>query len=211
MNARAILAALLFSLPWSIGASAGNAKEDLRAARIAVRELHRPDSHCSIDMLLLYTAIAEDGVALMELGITAGDVRHFRSACDGARAKRFLANLKHPDITCGADLSIFRELVADGGLSLKDVGTTNGEVRRLTAACHRAQAQEYLLQLRKNLNGRQCGLELIQLYGLTSTGDFSLESIGTSGKEIAGLRAACRKVQREVRPPAPQRKKGPFI
>ena len=109
-----------------------------------------------------------------------------RAACL-ERARGVLAGLESDSDTPDSDLRLFHNILEIGGLSLNDLGMTQGGLRKIVNRCYLAKARRTLEALRAGASGADD--VLTRLRRELNRANAALEAIGTSEQELSKIMA----------------------
>ena len=104
----------------------------------------------------------------------------------GVAAKKLLGYLREGITESETVFNALREELRKGGLTPKDIGTSEKELKRLQIRYCKIAAKEYLVSLRKGISEYASYLDLLRFE--LERGGLTLRHIGTSERELERLR-----------------------
>lgn len=149
----------------------------------------RPDTF--IDCL--WKEVNDGGLTLAELGTSKKELKRLRIRGFKSIAKQFLLSLRNGRMWGDVIIDQVRSDLRRGKLSLRDIGTSETELKKLATKGYAIDARRLIEDFRmyfpQDINGNYDAKIIDRIKGLAQKGNCTLAEIGTSDEELAEIQS----------------------
>lgn len=162
------------------------AEKYLSYLRIATE---RPDTF--IDCL--WKEVNAGGLTLADLGTSRKELKRLRIRGFKSAAKQFLLSLRNGELWGNEIIEQVRKDLRKGKLSLRDIGTSETELKKLATKGYAINArrlvEEFCKYFPQDTNGKYDAKIIERIKGLARKGNCTLAEIGTSDEELEEIQS----------------------